>query len=130
VIQKIATKKRSKGMTMDNQKVVDTLNSLLETTQDSVKGCVACAEGVTSPRLKMVFETAARRCDEGAAELRTAIRALGGEPATSGSVGGSIHRVWTDIVSMTGMDEHAVLAECERGEDAISRGEGESRSHS
>jgi len=56
---------------------------------------------------------------EGAAELRTAIRALGVEPATSGSVGGSIHRVWTNIVSsMTGMDEHAVLAECERGEDA------------
>ena len=104
---------------MDNRKVVDTLNNLLETTQDGVKGFVACAEGVTSPRLKMVFEAAARRCDEGAVELKTAIRSLGGEPSTSGSVSGSIYRVWTNIVSsITGMDEHAILSECERGEDA------------
>jgi Domain of unknown function (DUF2383) len=52
---------------MDNQKVIATLNDLLETTQDGVRGFVACAEGVTNPRLKMVFEAAARRCDEGAA---------------------------------------------------------------
>jgi Domain of unknown function (DUF2383) len=46
---------------MDNQKVIATLNNLLETTQDGVRGFVACAEGVTNPRLKMVFEAAARR---------------------------------------------------------------------
>jgi uncharacterized protein (TIGR02284 family) len=35
-----------------------------------------------------------------------------------GMVGGSLHRTWTNIKSsITGMDEHAVLAECERGED-------------
>ena len=70
---------------MDNQKVIATLNNLLETTQDGVRGFVACAEGVTNPRLKMVFEAAARRCDEGAAELKAKIRSLGGEPATSGT---------------------------------------------
>jgi uncharacterized protein (TIGR02284 family) len=108
---------------MDNQKVVATLNSLLETTQDGVCGFVACAEGVTNPRLKMVFEAAARRCDEGAPELKAEIRSLGGEPATSGTVSGSIHRAWTNIISsITGMDEHAVLAECERDEDAAKRG--------
>src|ERR1700730_3549490 len=107
---------------MDNQKVIATLNNLLETTQDGVRGFVACAEGVTNPRLKMVFEAAARRCDEGAAELKAKIRSLGGEPATSGTVSGSIHRAWTNIISsITGMDEHAVLAECERGEDAAKR---------
>jgi len=107
---------------MDNQKVIATLNNLLETTQDGVRGFVACAEGVTNPRLKMVFEAAARRCDEGAAELKAKIRSLGGEPATSGTVSGSIHRARTNIISsITGMDEHAVLAECERGEDAAKR---------
>jgi len=107
---------------MNNHKVIATLNNLLETTQDGVRGFVACAEGVTNPRLKMVFEAAARRCDEGAAELKAKIRSLGGEPATSGTVSGSIHRAWTNIISsITGMDEHAVLAECERGEDAAKR---------
>lgn len=104
---------------MDNQKVITTLNKLLETTQDGIRGFVACAEGVTNPRLKMIFQEAARRCDEGAAELEAKIVSLGGEPAKSGTVGGSLHRAWTNVISsITGMDEHAVLAECERGEDA------------
>jgi uncharacterized protein (TIGR02284 family) len=62
---------------MDNQRVIATLNNLLETTQDGVRGFVACAEGVQNARLKAVFETAARRCEEGAAEL-TAIVFLAG----------------------------------------------------
>ena len=36
-----------------------------------------------------------------------------------GSISGSMHRAWTNIKStITGKSEHAVLAECERGEDA------------
>jgi uncharacterized protein (TIGR02284 family) len=37
----------------------------------------------------------------------------------SAHVSGSMHRAWTNGKStITGMSEHAVLAECERGEDA------------
>jgi uncharacterized protein (TIGR02284 family) len=104
---------------MDNHQVVATLNKLLETTKDGEEGFRTCAEAVTNPRLKTVFEDAARRCDGGAAELQAEIRKLGGEPAATGTVGGSLHRAWTNIKSsITGKDEHAVLAECERGEDA------------
>ena len=68
--------------------------------------------------LKTQFEAAARRCAEGAAELEAKVRGLGGKPAQGGSVSGSMHRAWTNIKStITGMNEHAVLAECERGED-------------
>ena len=103
---------------MDNHQVVATLNKLLETTKDGEEGFRTCAEAVTNPRLKTVFEDAARRCDGGDAELQAEIRKLGGEPTTSGTVGGSLHRAWTNIKSsITGKDEHAVLAECERGED-------------
>ncbi|MGH6795977.1 MAG: PA2169 family four-helix-bundle protein [Methylocella sp.] len=103
---------------MDNRQVVEALNKLLETTKDGEEGFRTCAGAVTSPRLKTVFEDAARRCDAGAAELQAEIRRLGGEPATSGTVGGSLHRAWTNVKSsVTGMDEYAVLAECERGED-------------
>jgi len=116
---------------MDNQKVIATLNDLLETTKDGERGFRACAEGVTSARLKTVFESAARRCDEGADELEAEIRRLGGEPAASGTVGGSLHRAWTNIKSsITGKDEHAVLAECKNDCAApVPRGEGKSRSH-
>lgn len=103
---------------MVDQKVISTLNSLLETTKDGEEGFRTCSNAVTNPELKSVFETAARRCDEGAAELEAKIRSLGGDPSGSGTVGGALHRAWTNIKSsVTGMDDHAVLAECERGED-------------
>ena len=55
---------------------------------------------------------------EDAAELEAKVPGLGGQPAQGGSVSGSMHRAWTNIKStITGMNEHAVLAECERGED-------------
>jgi uncharacterized protein (TIGR02284 family) len=69
--------------------------------------------------ISRLFESAARRCAGGAAELEAQIRNLGGVPATGGSISGSIHRAWTNIkATITGKSEHAVLAECERGEDA------------
>ena len=104
---------------MDNQDVIATLNDLLEISRDGEQGFRTCAEGVENPSLKAIFASAARRCAEGAAELEAKVRSLGGEPAQGGSISGSMHRVWTNIKStITGMSEHAVLAECERGEDA------------
>jgi uncharacterized protein (TIGR02284 family) len=104
---------------MDNQDVIATLNDLLEISRDGEQGFRTCAEGVQTPNLKTLLETAARRCAEGAAELEAKVRSLGGEPAQGGSIVGSMHRFWTDIKSaITGMSEHAVLVECERGEDA------------
>jgi uncharacterized protein (TIGR02284 family) len=104
---------------MDNHDVIATLNDLLETSRDGEQGFHTCAEGVESPNLKAMFESAARRCAGGAAELEAQIRSLGGQPAQGGSIRGSMHRAWTNIKStITGMSEHAVLAECERGEDA------------
>ena len=46
------------------------------------------------------------------------MRRLGGDPETSGSMSGSLHRGWLDIKSaITGKDDHAIIAEAERGED-------------
>ena len=104
---------------MNSQEVIATLNLLLQTTKDGAKGFRTCAKDVKKGSLTPVFESSAQRCDVGATELEAQIRKLGGEPATSGSVGGTLHRRWTDIMSsVTGMEEHAVLEECERGEDA------------
>jgi uncharacterized protein (TIGR02284 family) len=107
---------------MDKKDVVSTLNDLIETSKDGENGFRTCAEGVKSTQLKTVFEEAARRCAQGAAELAAKVRALSGDPERSGSATGSLHRGWINIKSTaTGMDEAAVLAECERGEDAAKR---------
>jgi uncharacterized protein (TIGR02284 family) len=107
---------------MGNQTVIATLNNLLETTKDGAQGFRTCAGAVSNSRLRTVFEVAARRCDEAALELEGKIRGLGSEPAPSGTITGSLHRFWTNIISsISGMDERAVLAECEHGEEFAER---------
>lgn len=103
---------------MDKDDVIATINDLIETSKDGEHGFRACADGVKSPRLKTLFDEAAERCAKGAAELEAKVRKLGGSPATSGSVSGSLHLGWVNVkAAITGKDEAAILAECERGED-------------
>ena len=103
---------------MDKDDVIATLNDLIETSRDGEEGFRTCADGVKSSQLKQMFQQAASRCAQAVSELQAQVRALGGDPERRGSVSGSLHRAWVDIKStITGMDEAAVLAECERGED-------------
>ena len=107
---------------MDTRQVINTLNDLIETSKDGEAGFRTCAEGVKDAQLKSMFNHAAARFAEGAAELQAKVRALGGNPDESGSTSGSLHRAWLNIKStITGMDDHAVLAECEKGEDAAKK---------
>jgi uncharacterized protein (TIGR02284 family) len=103
---------------MDKSDVIATLNDLIETSKDGEEGFRTCAEGVKSTQLKAMFNEAAKRCAQAAAELQSKVRELGGDPDRSGSASGALHRAWVNIKSsITGMDEAAILAECERGED-------------
>ena len=103
---------------MDQRDLIETINDLIETSRDGEEGFRTCAEGVKNPELKRMFEQAASRCRQAVGELQAKVRSLGRDPEKSGSVSGGLHRAWVDIKStITGMDEAAVLAECERGED-------------
>jgi uncharacterized protein (TIGR02284 family) len=107
---------------MENKDVISTLNDLIETSKDGENGFRACADAVKSAELKSFFEVAAERCAQGASELQSKVRSLGGNPEQSGSMSGSLHRAWVDIkTAVTGKDDAAVLAECERGEDSAKR---------
>jgi uncharacterized protein (TIGR02284 family) len=107
---------------MDRDDVIGTLNDLIETSKDGEEGFRTCADAVTNPRLKAFFEQKAERCRIGAAQLQQKVRELGGDPERGGSMSSTVHRFWVDIRSrLTGMDEHAVLDECERGEDTAKR---------
>lgn len=105
-------------MAMDIDDVIDTLNTLIETSKDGEEGFRTCAEDIKNTELKGMFTTAAQRCAEAAQELGAEVQRLGGKPEKSGSLSGSAHRRWVDIRSaIMGKDDAAVLAECERGED-------------
>ena len=103
-------------MTDINKESISVLNDLIETSIDGQKGFKECAEDIKHPELKALFAKRSADCATAAAELKTAVRALGGDPEDSGSMAGALHRGWVDVKSMvTGKDEEAVLNEAERG---------------
>lgn len=105
-------------MTDIKKESISVLNDLIETCKDGQEGFKTCAEDIKHPELKRVFVERAKDCGNAAAELQTAVRALGGDPETSTSVAGDLHRRWVDVkAKFTGKDEKAVLTEAERGED-------------
>jgi uncharacterized protein (TIGR02284 family) len=97
---------------------IDVLKSLAEISRDGEAGFKAAADSVKDARIKSTLTAAAGRCATGAAELEREIAKLGGTPSGSGSVTGALHRTWTDIKAAVTGDDKAILAECERGEDA------------
>ena len=103
---------------MTNDKTISTLNNLIATVKDGQNGFQTAAEGVTDPQVKATFLEYSSQRAQMARELQDEVRGLGGDPEKSGSVAASMHRGWINIKStVTGKDEHAIIAEAERGED-------------
>ena len=103
---------------MSNDKAISTLNNLIETCKDGELGFKTAAEGLKSADIKQKFLDYSRQRAEMVRDLQAEVRRLGGDPEKSGSVSGSLHRGWLDIKSViTGQDDHAIVAEAERGED-------------
>jgi len=96
------------------------LNNLIETLKDGQEGFKQAAESVRNPALKSLFSEYSQQRSRFASSLQAEARKLGEEkPETSSSATGALHRGWINLKSaITGGDEHAILAECERGEDS------------
>ncbi|MGI9107893.1 MAG: PA2169 family four-helix-bundle protein [Pyrinomonadaceae bacterium] len=104
---------------MDNDNVISTLNNLIETCKDGQNGFQTAAEGTTRSDLKSLFGEYAMQRSQFAGELQAEVRRLGGDPEQTGSVAATLHRGWINIKSaVTGEDDNAIIAECERGEDS------------
>jgi uncharacterized protein (TIGR02284 family) len=105
--------------TIDNDDVIDCLNGLIETCKDGQEGFQEAAEGVDSHELKQLFYECSQQRAEFSGELQSLVRSLGGDPETTSSFAGTLHRGWINIKSaVTGKDDKAILNECERGEDS------------
>ena len=110
------------SMKMTNEKALSVLNDLVEICKDGQHGFRTAAEDAKDSELARVFTEYTTQRTSFVAELQDRIRSLGGDPEKSGSVSGSLHRGWIDLKSAVASNEpHAVLAECERGEDAADK---------
>lgn len=102
--------------------IVSVLNDLIETSKDGEKGFRKAAEDTKTASLKQLFADRAEDCARGATELQGIVQRLGGKPETGGTVGGALHRGWVDVkAAVSHRTDHAILAECERGEDVAKK---------
>lgn len=101
--------------------MVSTLNSLIETLKDGQDGFRQASEAVKDSTLKALFNEYSLQRAKFAGELQNeVIRSLGeNKPEETSSTAGALHRAWINLKSaLPSGDDHAVLAECERGEDS------------
>ncbi|KPC25766.1 Uncharacterized protein ABJ99_3164 [Pseudomonas syringae pv. cilantro] len=109
-------------MTDINKEAISVLNDLIETSKDGEKGFQASAEYLKNPAIKAYFLARSAEIATAVKELQAEVRALGGDPETSSSVSGTLHRAWVDLKSkVTGKDDKTILEEVERGEDVAKK---------
>ncbi|WP_199099115.1 PA2169 family four-helix-bundle protein [Dyella sp. ASV21] len=95
------------------------LNSLIETTIDSVNGYSEAAKDAQNPAFREVFLRRANERRDIAIRLQHAVQSAGGKPEDEGTILASAHRVFVDIRSSLSKGDTAVIDEVERGEDHI-----------
>jgi uncharacterized protein (TIGR02284 family) len=102
------------------KEIISTINCLIETLKDGQAGFKQAAEAVKDSNLKSLFHEYSLQRGKFAGELQGEARQLGeSNPEESSSTAGAMHRAWINLKSVvTSGDDHAILAECERGEDS------------
>jgi uncharacterized protein (TIGR02284 family) len=114
---------RERGAKCDSlfmKKQNEVVDSLIETLKDGQQGFKEAAENVKDPQLKSLFHDFAQQRARLLVELRSKAQSPDErESDVSGSAAGALHRGWINLKSaLTKGDDHAILAECERGEDS------------
>ncbi len=95
-----------------------TLNNLIEICKDGQNGFRDAGENAKHSDLKSLFATYSLQRSKFAGELQQLVTQLGVEPEKTSSIASAIHRGWIDLkAAFTQGSDHAILAECERGED-------------
>jgi uncharacterized protein (TIGR02284 family) len=106
-------------MAITTKSISSVLNSLIETCKDGQHGFGTAAEDVKDASLKSLFQELSMERGRFVDELQHLVRSVGEEVEQSGSTAGVLHRAWIDLKSaISSGSEHAILAECERGEDS------------
>lgn len=104
-----------------NTENVEILNDLIEIHNDRIVGYDRAIKESTEENadLKALFEHMIKESHECKMALATEVLVLKGETAGGTTNSGKIYRVWMDVKAVfTGHDRHAILANCEKGEDA------------
>jgi uncharacterized protein (TIGR02284 family) len=99
---------------------ISTLNGLITTTLDSMKGYEDAAKDAENTQFANMFADFARDRGQAATALQAEVTRLGGTPETGSSFMAAAHRTFLDLKqAFTKNDDKAIIVEVERGEDHI-----------
>ncbi len=99
---------------------IEGLQDLISINIDSAEGFAKAAENIENKDISAYFRRCGARRSGFANELKRVVNYNGEDAKDSGSLKAKMHRWWVDLRgTVQDGDEHAILAEAERGEDAI-----------
>ena len=105
---------------MSNDTDISTLNGLISTTLDSMKGYEDAAKDAESTQYATTFADFARDRAQVATKLQDQVRSLGGDPEMDSSMLGAAHRTFMNLKqAIAGKEDKSIIEEVERGEDHI-----------
>jgi uncharacterized protein (TIGR02284 family) len=100
------------------QDYAQAVHDVITVCRDAEQGYRGAAQAVNAPVMKEIFEEYSAQRGQFAAELQSAVKALGFETIDPQGLGGMLYASWISLKALvTGHDVHGVLVEAERGED-------------
>lgn len=110
---------------MENKKeTIEVLNDLVQINNDRITGYERAIKETpeADSDLKPLYASMIAESHKIKITLATEIQLLGADVQKGTTAGGKIYRAWMDVKAMfTGHDRHAVLENCEAGEDAAQK---------
>lgn len=106
------------------EKSVEVLNDLIEINNSRTEGFERAKANLseTDSDLKPIFDEYAQQSRQFSQELNAELTSINHGNENSEMTSGAIHRAWLQVKALfTGHDRKSLLAECERGEDAIKK---------
>ena len=107
--------------TITTKETIEVLNDLVEINNDRIVGYEKALDETkdADEDLKILFASMIDESRKIRLDLANEVQVLGGEYERDTTARGKLYRAWMDVrAAFTGHDRHAVLANCERGEDA------------
>ena len=98
------------------------IRNLISVLRDSEKGFADIGEHITNPEYKTFFLAESKVRGGYALEIeRTVNSVTDADVHETGSIAGTLHRVWGDIKGHVGGSDHTLLETAEQGEDAAKK---------
>lgn len=107
--------------TTTTKETIEVLNDLVAINNDRITGYEKAIDETKAADsdLKSLFTSMIDESRKIRLELAGEVQSLGGEYDRGTTASGKLYRAWMDVRAVfSGHDRHAVLANCERGEDA------------